>query len=106
MTLKLFRSLTVAAVLTTPFASFAQSNAPMARESVPQELIELQRAGCTPASDEARYASNIEAAEARLHAQDRAAANAYGPTAADTSGAGAPNAVKSVLGLDSAYSRS
>ena len=68
--MKLFRILAVAAVLATPFASFAQSNAPVTRESVRAELIQLQKAGYNPASDQTQYPSNIQAASARLYATD------------------------------------
>lgn len=101
--MKLFQLLAVTAVLATPFASFAQSNGPVTRESVRQELIELQKAGYNPASDETQYPRNIEAAEARLHAQDYAAVNAYGSATAGTTEAGAPKAVASIAGLDSVY---
>ncbi|SAL63820.1 DUF4148 domain-containing protein [Caballeronia humi] len=94
--MKLFRILTVAAVLATPFASFAQSNAPVTRESVRAELIQLQKAGYNPASDQTQYPSNIQAASARLYAT-----GSYGPSTAGTSVAGAAG----IPGFDSVYAR-
>jgi hypothetical protein len=105
MTMKLIRLLAVTAIFATPFPSFAQSNSHVTRESVREELIELQKAGYNPASDEAQYPRNIEAVEALLHAQDHAAANSYGPAAAGTSEAGAPKAGTSIPGFDSVYAR-
>jgi hypothetical protein len=99
--MKLFRILAVAAVLATPFASFAQSNAPVTRESVRAELIQLQKAGYNPASDQTQYPSNIQAASARLYATDRAATGSYGPSTAGTSVAGAAG----IPGFDSVYAR-
>jgi hypothetical protein len=101
MTMKLFRILAVAAVLATPFASFAQSNAPVTRESVRAELVQLQKAGYNLASDQTQYPSNIQAASARVYAQDRAAMDSYGPSTAGTSVAGAAG----IPGFDSVYAR-
>lgn len=103
--MKLIRLLAVTAILATPFASFAQSNSPVTRASVRAELVALQKAGYNPSSDQAQYPRNIEAAEARLHARDYVAANAYGPSAAGTSETGAPKAGTSIPGLDSVYAR-
>jgi hypothetical protein len=89
MTMKLFRLLAVAAVFATPIASFAQSNSPVTRQSVREELVQLEQAGYNQASDQTQYPRNIEAAEARLHA--------------GTSDAGAPNAAKVSPGLGSLY---
>jgi hypothetical protein len=105
MTMKLVRLFAVAAVIATPFASFAQSNVPATRESVRAELIALQKAGYNPAGDQAQYPRNIEAAEARLHPQDRAVVSSYGAVAAGTSEAGAPKSEAAVLGFDSVYAR-
>jgi uncharacterized protein YgbK (DUF1537 family) len=90
MTMKLIQLLAVSAVLTAPIASFAQSNEPVTRESVRAELVELQKAGYNPASDQTQYPRNIEAVEARLHSQDRLVQSSYGLPAASTSEAGAP----------------
>jgi hypothetical protein len=98
--MKLFRILAVAAVLATPFASFAQSNAPVTRASVRAELIQLQKAGYNPASDQTQYPSNIQAASARLHAT-----GSYGSSSAGTSAAGAPDAVANIPGFGSVYAR-
>ena len=103
--MKLVRLLAVIAILATPFASFAQSNSLVTRESVRAELVALQNAGYDPSSDQAQYPRNIEAAEARLHARDHIAANSYGPSAAGISEAGAPKAGTSIPGLDSVYAR-
>jgi hypothetical protein len=102
--MKLLRLLAVGAVLATPFASFAQSNSPVTRESVRQELAALEKAGYNPAGDQSQYPNNILAAEASVSAQDRAAAESYGPATAGTSEMGAPKTTTtSTIGLDSPY---
>jgi Domain of unknown function (DUF4148) len=105
MTMKLVQFLAVAAVLTAPVASFAQSNAPVTRASVREELIQLKKAGYDPAGDQTQYPRNIEAAEARLHAQNHLEESSYGPSAAGTSEAGAPTRAASVAAFGPDYSR-
>jgi hypothetical protein len=97
--MKALRLIAVAAVLATPLASVAQSNAPMTRDSVRAELAELLKAGYNPAGDQTRYPSNIQAAEARLHPQDPMAATSYGPASAGMSEAGAPMNGRHSVGL-------
>lgn len=48
------------------------------------ELVELQNAGYNPASDEAQYPTNIQAAEARLIVS----VSAYGASGSGTSDSG------------------
>jgi hypothetical protein len=61
-----------AAVLAAPLVSFAQSNAPLSRAQVRQELVQLENAGYAPGAEEATYPAKLEAAEAR-NAQGRVA---------------------------------
>ncbi|SMG55305.1 DUF4148 domain-containing protein [Paraburkholderia susongensis] len=88
--MKLVQSLIVAALVAVPVASFAQAQPQHAltRAEVRAELVQLQKAGYSPASDNTQYPRNIEAAEARISAGDNAAVSAYGGVAKGTSDSG------------------
>jgi hypothetical protein len=108
--MKLVQSLVVAAVLAVPALSFAQSNQPVTRAEVRAQLVELQRVGYNPSSDETQYPKNIEAAEARLNAQKSLAAaslsvSSYGASTAGTSAAGSRDAQADVVGLGPIYAK-
>jgi len=77
----LVQALAVSAVLATPFAAFAQSNAPLSRAEVRDALVQVEKAGYVPTSSTVNYPADIQAAQARV-AQQQALA------AADTSGTG------------------
>ena len=54
-------------------AAFAQSNAPLTRAQVREELIRLEAAGYDPSKgDDGEYPADIQAALAKLAEQDRA----------------------------------
>lgn len=79
--MKSLQAVVVAAVLATPFASFAQqSSAPVTRAQVRAELVQLEKAGYNPAKrDNATYPADIQAAEARVAAgHSSAQANTQG----------------------------
>jgi hypothetical protein len=79
----LISAVVVAVAIAAPVASFAQSNEqPLTRAQVRADLVQLEKAGYDPLSDRTDYPKNIQAAEARVHAQNVAAQ-------ADTSGYGA-----------------
>ncbi|CAB3761559.1 DUF4148 domain-containing protein [Paraburkholderia humisilvae] len=62
----------VATLLAAPVVSFAQasqSNQPLTRAQVREDLVQLEKAGYDPLSDRQEYPRNIQAAEARLQAQ-------------------------------------
>ncbi|MFC0401229.1 DUF4148 domain-containing protein [Paraburkholderia rhizosphaerae] len=84
---KLIPAVLVATLLAAPVISFAQasqSNQPLTRAQVREELVQLEKAGYDPLSDRQEYPRNIQAAEARLQAQ-----KAQNPVAqGDTSGYG------------------
>jgi hypothetical protein len=88
----LVKAVAIAALLAVPVASFAQSNQPVTRAQVKQELIDLEKAGYNPAtSNDYDYPANIQAAEARVAAQKSAAqtgSTGYGPGANGSSQAG------------------
>ena len=69
----LIQVIVVAATLAAPVAVFAQSNAPVTRAQVRAELIQLEKAGFNPASGEdPNYPADIQAAEAKVAAQNDA----------------------------------
>jgi hypothetical protein len=68
----LIQAVVVAAALAAPVAVFAQSNAPVTRAQVRAELVQLEKAGYNPAADDATYPAGIQAAEAKVAAQNDA----------------------------------
>jgi hypothetical protein len=89
----LISAVVVAAALVVPVASFAQSNQPVTRAQVRAELVQLEKAGYNPASDQATYPANIQAAQARVDAHDgtaQAVNSGYGAPIAGSSQAGRP----------------
>ncbi|CAN0626293.1 conserved exported protein of unknown function [Burkholderia multivorans] len=87
----LIKAVTVAVVLTAPLASFAQSNQqPITRAQVRAELVQLEKAGYNP-NDWVNYPENIQAAQAKIAAQNTGAQS-------DTTGYGADSAAASQSG--------
>jgi cytochrome c556 len=79
----LIQAVAIAALLAAPVASFAQSNQPVTRAQVRAELVQLEKAGYSPANGrDPYYPSDVQAAEARVAAQNATAQ-------ADTTGYGA-----------------
>jgi uncharacterized protein DUF4148 len=73
----LYAALALGAIA-TPVLSFAQNtNGPVTRAEVRAELLRLEQAGYNPASgDETNYPVEIQAAEAKVAAEDAARATA------------------------------
>ncbi|GAB2882621.1 hypothetical protein GCM10027093_17460 [Paraburkholderia jirisanensis] len=87
----LIPALLVATLLAAPVASFAQasqSNQPLTRAQVRQDLVDLEKAGYDPLADRQEYPRNIQRAEARLAAQKAQGDTGYGAQAAGSSQAG------------------
>jgi hypothetical protein len=64
-----------ASTLAAPVLSFAQSNAPLTRAEVRADLIRVEQAGYSPSlGDDATYPAAIQAAEAKVAAQNAAPA--------------------------------
>lgn len=98
----LIKAVVLAVILAAPVASFAQSNEPLTRAQVREELIQLEKAGYNPATaNDYDYPANIQAAEARVAAQNantqtakaqntaaQANTSGYGPNANGSSQAG------------------
>jgi hypothetical protein len=69
----LIDAVVIAALISAPLAAFAQSNQPVTRAQVRAELIQLEKAGYNPGTaNDDDYPANIQAAEARVAAQNRA----------------------------------
>jgi hypothetical protein len=102
----LVQAVVVAAALVAPLASFAQSNQPLTRAQVRAELVQLEKAGYSPgASADAYYPRDIQAAEARVAAQNDAAHDVGGtPGGSSVSGAPAVAAhAETIVGLKPVY---
>jgi hypothetical protein len=101
--MKLVQSLVFAAVLASPALSFAQSNAPVTRAEVRAQLVQLEQAGYNPASDQTQYPKNIEAAQARVNAENAHSAASYGASTNGTSVSSSRAAETDVIGLGPIY---
>jgi hypothetical protein len=88
----LLKALALTLTFTVPTISFAStSNAPVTRAEVRAELVQLEHAGYKPSRTQ--YPADIQAAEARVAAQNHDVANAstaYGGTTSGTSQVGHP----------------
>src|SRR5580658_4333431 len=75
----LIQAVVVAAVLAAPFTAFAQSSQPVTRAQVRAELVQLEQAGYNPArGSDPYYPADIQAAEARVAAQNGATSGVGG----------------------------
>ncbi|MEX3928163.1 DUF4148 domain-containing protein [Paraburkholderia sp. BR10936] len=87
----LAKTFVILTVLSAPAVSFAQSNSAVTPEQVRAELIQLEQAGYRPGDgDNTNYPADIQAAEARVAAQN--GGSGYGGMAGSTSSSGAPAA--------------
>ncbi|SDC26102.1 DUF4148 domain-containing protein [Paraburkholderia lycopersici] len=88
----LIQAVAVAVALVVPVASFAQSDGPVTRAQVRAELVQLEKAGYHVGDgDQAHYPDAIQAAEAKVAAQQVAAnggQGGYGGAASGSSDAG------------------
>lgn len=110
-------AMVAASAFSIPLASFAQStdNGPVPRDQVKQELIQLEQAGYNPAThDDPYYPNDIQAAEARVHAQEGQAlatadtssstnASGYGGVAPASAQSGSPSETHPINGSQSLY---
>jgi hypothetical protein len=81
----------IAALVAAPVASFAQSSETVSRAQVQAELALVEKAGYDP-RDWVHYPENIQAAEAKVAAQNataQAAISGYGGTTEGASRSGA-----------------
>ena len=101
--MKVIQSLIVAAAVALPAFSFAQSNQPITRAQVRAQLVELQKAGYNPASDQTQYPQNIQAAQARVDAAH--GLTGYGASVEGASGSGGRAAESGVIGLGAVFAK-
>ncbi|MGF6723599.1 hypothetical protein P3T43_002954 [Paraburkholderia sp. GAS41] len=87
----LVKAVAIAVVLSAPIASFAQSNQPVTRAEVRSQLAQLEQAGYRPSGDHASYPDQIQAAEARVSAQN-GSTSGVGGVVSGSSASGAPAA--------------
>ncbi|CDY76205.1 hypothetical protein BGLT_05278 [Caballeronia glathei] len=78
----------LASALAFPALANAQNNGPVTRAQVKAELIQLEKAGYDPASDQVDYPENLQAAQRRVNAQNAAAASGYGASTDSRSASG------------------
>jgi hypothetical protein len=92
----------LASALAMPAVSFAQSNGPVTRAQVRADLVQLEKAGYHVGDGHTTYPVEIQAAEAKVAAEN-GASSGYGGAAAGSSEAGRP--VVSKTDWDAMYSR-
>ncbi|MCC8392756.1 DUF4148 domain-containing protein [Paraburkholderia sp. MMS20-SJTR3] len=84
----LIQAVVIAAAIAAPVASFAQANQPMTRAQVRAELVQLEKAGYQPGHADPHYPADIQAAQARVDAQNgvgQAANSGFGGVTAGSS---------------------
>ncbi|WP_371826448.1 DUF4148 domain-containing protein [Caballeronia sp. M1242] len=87
-------ALVIASALAAPTFAFAQNNAPVTRAEVRAELAQLEKAGYNPSQDRVDYPQNLQAAQARVNAEQGAVATtSYGASTAGNAQSGARAAV-------------
>jgi Ni/Co efflux regulator RcnB len=97
----LIQAVVVAAALAAPVAVFAQSNQPVTRAEVRAQLVQLEQAGWRPGMDDhTTYPAQIQAAEARVAAEN--GATGVGGIASGSSESGA-RTVPAFTGSSSLY---
>ena len=99
----LIQAVVIAAVLAAPVASFAQSNQPMTRAQVRAELVQLEKAGYYPGHSSPYYPADIQAAQARVDAQNGTEQAAQSDFGGVTNGSSQSGAVVQPKGPQSIY---
>ena len=98
----LIKAVAMAVVLSAPIASFAQTSQPVTRAEVRTQLVQLEKAGYNPGlADNATYPADIQAAEARVAAQN-GSTSGVGGVVSGSSESGA-QAVSTFTGQHSLY---
>jgi hypothetical protein len=87
----LIPAIVIASAVAAPTFAFAQSNGPVTRAQVKAELTQLEATGYNPSGDNIHYPRAIQAAEARVAAQN-AASSGYGGVAGGSSTSGSSTA--------------
>ena len=79
-------ALVIASALAAPTFAFAQDNGPVTRAQVRAELVQLEKAGYNPSQDRVNYPQDLQAAQARVNAEN--GGSAYGSSTAGTAQSG------------------
>ena len=85
----LIAAVALASALVAPAVSFAQSKGPVTRAQVRAELVQLEKAGYHVGDGHTTYPAEIQAAEAKVAAQN-GTARGYGGVVSGSSEAGRP----------------
>ncbi|WP_144109708.1 DUF4148 domain-containing protein [Paraburkholderia sp. BCC1886] len=99
----LIKAVAVALVLAAPVASFAQSNQPLTRAEVRAQLIQVEKAGYRPGVSDPYYPTDIQAAEARVAAQNpvaQADQSGFGGVVSGSSASGVRSHGNAAVGTD------
>jgi hypothetical protein len=100
----IIKAVAIALALSAPVVSFAQSNQPVTRAEVRSQLVQLENAGYRPGGDHANYPDQIQAAEARVAAEN-GSSSGVGGVVNGSSASGSPALPASTLtGARSLYS--
>jgi len=87
----LAQTVVILTVMAAPVVAFAQSNTDLTSAQVRAELVQLEQAGYRPGDgDNTNYPADIQAAEARVSAQN--GGSSYGGAVSGTSASGGPAA--------------
>ncbi|MGF6964490.1 Tfp pilus assembly protein PilV [Paraburkholderia sp. WC7.3g] len=83
----LIQAVVIAVAIAAPVAAFAQANQPVTRAQVRAELVQLEQAGYQPGHADPHYPADIQAAQARVDAQNGVgqAATGFGGVESGTS---------------------
>jgi Domain of unknown function (DUF4148) len=83
----LINAVVTASVFAAPVVALAQSNGPLTREQVQNEIVQLEKAGFNPANaNTVDFPTTIQAAGGRVAGQD----SGYGPEMSGSTQAGRP----------------
>jgi hypothetical protein len=96
-------AIVLASALAAPAFAFAQNNAPVTRAEVRAELVQLEKAGYNPAGDQVDYPRNLQAAQARVNAEQGNGATAYGASTAGSAQSGVRGSNAPLSGPKSIY---
>jgi hypothetical protein len=101
---KLIGIAAVAIAFAAPVASFAQTNQPVTRAEVRSQIVQLEKAGYNPGVvNDSKYPADVQAAQARIDAQNGTAQSAYGGVADGSAQSGARGVVSLQPQLVPAY---
>jgi hypothetical protein len=99
----LIKAVALAVVLAAPVVSFAQSNQPLTRAEVRNQLVQLEKAGYNPSVSDATYPADIQAAEARVAAENGSTSGVGGAVSGSSDSGARASAASAFTGSRSIY---